>query len=318
MLACLALPAAASANPLDIPSVVPAQFRAPVRQHLHMPAPHEQFESRLELQDQHGYHLAVTGEGDVVAVVVTRPFKRKNPLEFIFGPDQAVTTYVARGTVTPFRIAASFGKLGKIDVRFKPSGRLTHTPRRRHCRGADRFTDRPGTFVGSVRFTGEKHYVSVRAHRAKGRVRTPLGLDCGGFFRARAAAGALGRPVQQHPSFTPTFLTATARHGVSSTELLALKAKKLALLLAVREESHGSIAAIRYAVVVEKPKILSTDDALTRATLDPSAPFHGKGSYQAAPDGTVTWTGPLTVALPGMPRLPLTGEQFETTVGAGF
>jgi len=315
----LALPSAAAAEALDA-SAVPPQLRALVRARMHVPPPRRGSESRLELKAQHGYEVAVVGEGGVVAVEVSKrmPHGRENFLEKLFGARQAVTVYVTRGTVTPRRIAASFGKFGEVDVRFRPSGRVVHSDARKRCRGADRFSSQLGVFVGGIRFSGEKNYVSFRAHRAKGRVRSPLRLRCvSSFLRSRARSWA--RPVSQHPRFTSTFLEAGHRHGVSSTELLTFRAGKTTLFLAATEEGLGSMARIRYALSTGPSKrVLALDDALTTASIEPPAPFHGKGTYRAAPDGTTSWTGSLSVSLPGAPRLPLTGEEFKATLESGF
>jgi hypothetical protein len=312
-----ALPQAATAGALDIPAAVPAKFRAAVRARMHMPKPHHQFESSFDIEAQHGYEISVTGVGDVVAIEVTRPARNKSPLQKFLGLEQAATAYVARGTVTPTRIAANFGKFGRVDVRFRPSGRVAKSKPRRRCRGVDHFTSRLGVFVGGIRFSGEKHYATVRAHRAKGRIRSPLQLRCvGSFFRPRP--GRRARPVRQHPSFTPTFLVAGWRHAIAATELLSFRSKRVTLFLAISEESMGSMAELRYAIATARSKVFDMNDALTAATIAPPAPFHGKGIYAAAPDGTASWTGPLSVSFPGAPRTPLTGPQFEVELSAGY
>ena len=318
----LVLPGGAGANVFDIPTAVPAQFRTLVRTRLQMPPPHHEFESRLELEAKHGYEVTVVGEGGVVAVEVTKPTPpgKQNAIERLFGVRGAVTAYVARGTVTPRRIAASFGKFGTIDVRFRPSGGVVKSPSRKRCRGVDHFTSQLGVFVGGLRFSGERNYVAFHSHRVKGRVRSPLRLHCASSrFRSRSAARPLARPVSQHPSFVPTFLIASNRHGVSAAELIALSGGKTTLFLAITEEGLGSIARIRYALATERSKkAMALNDALTSASIEPPSPFHGKGSYRAAPDGTTSWTGPLSVSLPGAPRLPLAGDEFRATLESGF
>lgn len=321
-IAILVLPRPAEANVLDIPTAVPTQFRALVRARLHMPPPRHRFESRLELEAKHGYEVTVVGEGGVVAVEVTRPGPpgKENAIERLLGVRGAVTAYVARGTVTPRRIAASFGEFGKVDVRFRPVGRTVKSRSRRHCLRADHFTSQLGVFVGSLRFSGEENYVSLRSHRVKGRVRSPLRLRCPSpRFRSRPTASPRARPVPKYPSFVPTFLTASNRHGVSATEFISLALGKTTLFLAVTEEGLGSMARIRYALATERSKgAIAPNDALTTASIEPPAPFHGKGTYRAAPDGTTSWTGSLSVSLPGAPRLPLAGEEFEATLESGF
>ncbi len=315
-------PAGAAANVLDLPTVVPAQFRAQVRARLHMPPPPHGFETHLELRARNGYEITVIGEGGVVAVEVSKPAPggKESALERLFGIRRAVTAYVARGIVTPRRIAASFGEFGKLDLRLRPSGRVVKSPSRKRCRGADHFTSQLGVFVGGLRFSGEKNYVAVRSHRVKGRIRSPLRLRCASSrFRFRPAASSGARPATQHPSFFPTFLSASNRHGVAGTELIAIAGRKATLFLAVTEEGLGSMARIRYALATEHSKnAIALNDALTLASIEPPSPFHGKGTYRAFPDGTTSWSGPLSVSLPGAPRLPLTGAEFETILETSF
>ncbi len=318
---CLcALPSFATAGALDIPAAAPPQFRALLRAKLHMPPPRHGFESSFDLKAQHGYTVTVVGEGDIVAVEVSRPLggAKGDALEKLLGSKQSVTAYVARGTVTEHRIAASFGEFGKVDVRFRPTGQVVESGRHRRCRGADHFTSQLGVFVGDVRFSGEGRYFAVRSHRAKGRIRSPLHLRCGSRS-LHPFSSALARPVREQPSFTPTFLTATWRHAVSSLELITLQVGKTTLFAAVNEESLGSMARMRFALTTApSQKDFAFNEALTGATITPPEPFHGKGTYGAASDGTTTWTGPLSVSFPGAPRLPLTGADFKATLTAGF
>jgi hypothetical protein len=203
-------------------------------------------------------------------------------------------------------------------MRFRPSGRVVESHFHRHCRGADHVTSLLGVFVGHVRFRGERRFVSVHAHRAKGSVRSPLQLDCVGRQIGSTSQARLARPVRGNPGVAPTFLSVGWRHVVDSTELLAFGAGKATLLLVVDEKSLGTMAELRYALSLAPAKTLVTNETLTTATLKPPVPFDGTGTYTAAPDGKTQWSGSLSVAFPGTPRLPLTGEQFAAELDAGF
>lgn len=317
---CLSLvPAATSANPLDIPAAAPPQFRALLRAKLHVSERRSSAESRIMLEPRHGYRLMVIGEGNLVALVVMRKqgfggvrFRSAANRGQAIG--QIVTAYVTRGTVTPTRIQGSFGRFGSVAVRFHPGRTAKEAPRR--CRGHSRYTVRFGTFAGHIRFTGEDHYVAVRAHRARGRVRTPRHPRCRGrrIPRPRSRDHAVGGPSNRDLAL----LRAEDRRPTASTSLFAFQIRELALLLALREESKGRIAEVRYALAIVSDSVLSYDDALTSATLDPPRPFHGKGIYNAAPDGTTTWAGSLSIAFPGAPRQPLTGPEFAAQLEVGF
>jgi hypothetical protein len=315
-LAVVPTPSICAASPLDIPSVVPPKFRPLVRAGLHSGKriPHPAWESRFALKTRQGYEVVVIAVRDIVVLEVA---KTRSDASAALEHGRAITAYVAHGTVTPGRIEASFGGLGRVAVRFHPSGRVATSKPRRHCRGPDRFTRRFGVFAGTVHFTGEDRYVDVRAHRAKGLVRSPIDLNCvtRGFNRG---AGRFSRPVRRLPRFTPTILTAFWRQVVSSTDFFAFQIGEKTLYLAVGEQSLGSMAEVRFAFVVAPSETFVSDDALTSATVRPPAPFHGKGSYGAAPDGTRSWDGSLSVSFPGTPRFPLTGTQFEDILAAGF
>src|SRR5262249_30241005 len=152
-------------------------------------------------------------------------------------------------------------------------------------------------------------YVAVRAHRAKGLVRSPVRLHCStqNFYpRARRSSRRAGSSRS-----TPTILDAHWRQALSSTDFFAFQVRERSLYVVVAQQSMGSMAAVRCGIAIAPSGTFARDDALTSATLKPPVPFHGEGIYGAAPDGTKSWTGSLSVAFPGAPRFPLTGTQFE-------
>jgi len=315
--ACLLLASTpAQASPLDIPSAAPPQFRALLREKLHANRGSFGTESRVDLGSKQGYRLLVIGEGNVVALVVMRDRKpRGAAARKARSRSQLVTAYVTRGRATRTRIEGSFGAFGDIDVRFRPSGRVV-TDASRRCRGRPHFTFRYGTFVGRIRFTGEDHYVAVRAHRAKGRLRSPLHLHCRRQIGVPLEQQARSSGQRKSPQFAGLF--AERRQVTSSTVLLVLSTGKRALLLALQEESLGDMAKLSYGLAVARGPSLRFNESLTSATLEPPRPFRGKGEYRAAPDGTTTWAGSLAIAFPGAPRQPLTGPDFTAELDAGF
>jgi hypothetical protein len=273
------------------------------------------FESRLLLEAGHGYQFVVYAHGDTVRIEIGTP--RSLFPERLFTP-RSITAYVTRGTVTRRRIVASFGGFGKIDVRFRQFGKTVALPAQKHCRGADHFTRREGAFVGGIRFEGEHRYVALHAHRAPGVVFSPLSLHCS-HPHARPAARKRARPVAPVGiGHGHRFLAASWRHAVSSTELYAEVFRGFVFTNVNFEESLGRVAEYHYDLAVSHRQAFAVDNALTRATLAPPPPFHGEGAYEAAPDGSKSWTGSLSASFPGLPRLPLTGEQFKVSLGGGL
>lgn len=275
------------------------------------------FEPRFELGVGHGHHLAVSGRGETVSIEVGSP-ESLHLRSLRHFAALSLTAYVARGTVTRHRMAASFGKFGSIDVRFHPTGKAVALPPRQHCLGVDHFTSQRGVFVGRIRFEGEHHYVTLHTHRAAGRVRTPAELHC--FSRrARPSTGERARTVVPPPAgHSRSFLLASWRHPRDATELYVERDRRHVFTTAFTEESLGQMAEFHLAAAVSGPRVLSVDDALTRATLAPPGPFRGKGIYEAGPDGSKSWTGSLSVSFLGAPHWPLAGEQFKVSLGAGL
>jgi hypothetical protein len=307
-LALLAVPTAATASPLgfpfDLPEQVPPQLRAQVPSQMAPSKSPLPFLPTFVLEPRGGYRIGVIGIGDAVLLEVVRKHRR------------AMTAYVARGTVTSRRLQASFGEFGEVTMRFHPSPARPWQEAHRRCKGAGRFINRSGVFVGRVRFRGENGYVSVNARRAKGQV-SGLAPQCrrGGFSKRPGYASGSSQRGQQSPQLA--FLGAGWRHGVNSTSFGVLGLGAKALFLASTAQSLGRLAIFRMAIA-EGARNFTVDNALTLARVNPPAPFEGTGTYRAGPDGTKTWTGKLAVDLLGAPHLPLTGPLFKAALDASF
>jgi hypothetical protein len=297
--------AAAEPGPL-LPPLPPRQLMTQVGAPV---APARSFHSGFVVEASNGYKVGVMTFGDAVVLVVfrgdQRHFKRISE-----------TAYLARGIVAPERLQATFGRFGKVSMRFRESRHRPWVGKRRRCRGDGRFVKRRGVFVGNLRFKGEDGYVSVRVHRAKGAVLT-LAEKCRRHEnrRARRRTAASG----EEPFLAPpqSALFATSRDGVDTTGILALQYRGKMILLSTAEEARSKLAIVRIALVRTRASI-PVNEAVTAAKLSAPAPFHGTGRYHAAPDGTVTWSGNLSVDFPGAPRYPLTGPEFAAFIEVPF
>lgn len=257
--------------------------------------PERRFVSGFEVETSGKYEVGVISFGSAVMLVVSQETDEDGLTE---------TVYLARGVATPNRLQATFGNFGKVSMRFRERRHRHQSGKRRHCRRGERRIGRRGVFVGNLRFKGEDGYFSVRVHRAKG-----ISFKKEACPRHRRPQQARAQGLADLPP--PAIVIASSRRGVDSTAILALRIFDRTLYLAKDEESRGKLAIIRLALGGEDDQHFKVNDALTHAKISPPAPFHGTGRYSAAPDGTTTWLGDLSVNFPGAPRLPLTGPEFE-------
>jgi hypothetical protein len=277
------------------PGLLPPRLLTEVGKPVPAPAP---YRSGFLLADRDGYDVRVFTSGSAVIVEVLRG-KPGN---------MAASVYLARGIETPHRLRASFGELGEVSMRFRPRRRGERV--QSFCHGSQRLARRPGVFVGRFAFEGEDGRLSVSAHRAKGAIVTPAGR----CPRRRFSQREIERELEA--LFEPVAaLLATSRDGVASTNLLAFKQKRRLFFLASREENRGRVGIIRFAVA-KATHGFGIDETASRASLSPPAPFRGTGRYRAAPDGTTSWSGGLSVNFPGAPRFPLAGADFEVALEA--
>jgi hypothetical protein len=307
LLGAQSAPAAASGLPLRLPSWAPAQLRALVRSRT-QPSHHRRnpFTLSFKVHAAHGYEALVVGTEHRVLVEVARRHS------------DAITAYVAPGVVTRKRLVADFGAFGKLSMSFRGPVRGPGSDPRSVCKFQHRVLRRRGVFHGRFKFDGEGDYLTLRVHRAAGEV-TSFGSRC----RGRGAplpflsASRPNKPRDNGPE--PRIFFAGWRHAVDSAEFIALEIFGSTLFLAISEQSEGRLAIVRLAFAIgHTRRAFTLDDALTHATLSPPAPFHDTGTYTAAPDGTKTWEGPLSVDFPGAPRFALTGPPFEPLLDAGF
>src|SRR5260221_6200625 len=119
VLACLALfalPASVSAKPIR--RFTPSSAACPVG-HIRLNVIYTCAEE-FNLRASNGYRLTVFAEAPDGGGTAAQ---RHEPVEVEVSGSHASVNYLGHGTVGPDRIHASFGQLGVISVRFRPSGR---------------------------------------------------------------------------------------------------------------------------------------------------------------------------------------------------
>lgn len=296
-----ALLVAGDARAAQIPGLLPQLLPPRLLTEVGKPVPPATpFRSGFTVTAGHHYEVRVFTFGSAVILEVLREH----------GRHFAASVYLARGVATPHRLQATFGKLGKVSMRFRPPGRGDGV--KSVCRFGERLSQHHGLYVGHLGFRGEGGYVSLDLHRAKGVIVTPVG-------RCRRHHFTLAQIEREIESlFEPVAgLFANAREGVATTSFLSFKRKDRLFFLASHEETHGKLAIIRVATAGAE-KGFDVNEAATSARFSPPAPFHGTGRYHAEPDGTTSWTGGLSANFPGAPRFPLTGPDFKALLEVPF
>jgi hypothetical protein len=271
--------------------------------------PSTRFKPELSLRTADGYRVTVAEREDAVALTVMRR-RRKESL--------TATSYVARGTANAHRLQASFGRFGRISMRFHASRAAARLEPGGTCRGILSLLVRRGVFVGTLRFRGEDGYVSIDAHRVAGTIsRFPRGcLHHSRHHRSPHHRRYLlfGRANASRNTAEVPYLAANWRGATAARSFVALKTPS-SVFLATSSEDAGRLSIFRLALEVEGAGDFRLSQALTQSSVSPARPFSGTATYRAAPDGSRTWEGSLAVDFPGTPRVPLTDPALQPQVG---
>jgi len=259
-----------------------------------------------------GYTLQVKTEGELTKITLAR------------GHPRVSATYYVSHSAYDSTIEADLGSLGRIDVRFEPSGEFEtiQVPRRARdvpgCRVPRRLVRQVGTFSGTIAFHGENGYSAVDAADAWGSLGPSARPRCGGATASSNRARGPGRRrVERVWVLDNAFLINHSPFSAatnSATYFAAMTEAKRARYLVDRVEVPTPTLAItrRVDIAAARPSFSYAGD-LRSATVRPPAPFSGEATYSARPNKL---SGDLAVQLPGMPAQRLTGGDFETRIGA--
>jgi hypothetical protein len=234
-----------------------------------------------QIKGTKGYKVRVAGTGPLVVITAMRK------------PGSVL--YSTKGKATRKRIRARFGKLGRVDLRFRKKGKMRTRKPPRGCVGrGDKV--QPGVWRGIVRFKGERGYTRVRKRRVRGRWVRRGDYTCP--ERARAPEPDSTVHLQASAMQTGANVFFSVRRLVDPGDRPRF--------LATSEERIRRVGILRTVELRGQPDHFTFSlDALT-ATVQPPRPFSGTATY----DGTTeTWSGDLEVAFPGR-RAALTGPGF--------
>lgn len=238
-----------------------------------------------------GYRIEVSASGRKVRLTAGGP--------------AGTAIYKVTGRVSQRRVVANFGRLGMVDVVFRPGGRARiETPPNR-CEGKPRAT-RWGAFVGTISFKGERGYTRLRIHRAAGRTRTSPRWRC--KPRRRGARASATEKSEEPVIFELSDRRRGLEAGAFTLDLG--EGDRLTAFIATQRERRGRMRIARTAIEITNGKGFVVDESLSEATIAPPPPFAGKGVFERR-KGRDSWTGSLSVVLPGTPRISLTGRRFH-------
>jgi hypothetical protein len=271
----------------------------------------------FSLRGSNGFVVDVTSQGDEVRVIAS---ERWSPVA-TFGAsgrprsagsgNGASTIYTAPAEAGgPEMVEAALGELGRIAVRFRPSGRRVVSTARQACGRPGRVVRRLGVFVGTISFQGEGGYTTVAATSARGSVGTPLPPGCetpgstsgaavasSSMPTAAAPGGAVLNAVD--PRTGSKFRAAPGPGGVS------FRAR-------VEERNADGVTVVRRAQAGAPASAFRFNRPLTWAAVTPPAPFSGTARFAAG--AGARWRGSLRVTFPGL-SVPLTGAGFRAGMG---
>ena len=212
-----------------------------------------------------------------------------NTVDLEIAGHHQVVVYRVKGKVSKRGVSARFGNLGRVSVRFKPTGTKAAGP------------VREGVFVGTIKFKGERDYVRVDATRAKGSV-----LDT-----TRTGHGQIANSSKAGEEPKKATLTAKAGGRVfRAAGIVEPSGRGTSVFSGGVSEKQGAMLIGRGAFVTGPPTSFVFDHAAGTATVQPPAPFSGTAALVTRPDGTKGWEGTLSVPLLGADPISLVGPEF--------
>lgn len=219
--------------------------------------------------------------------------------------------YRVRGTVSADGdLDARFGSLGRISVSFEPDA-VAHDP----CR--EEIEDRAGDFTGTIAFSGERHYVRLRANRVRGHAY--IRGEAGGCRTGSSPPGRRGPEIEEEEAEegdTATLIVngPRKRRGLQAIGARPPAGQGYAYFFAWTDERRGKMRVSRGLGKLARVRTFLFDSSLATATVRPPQPFQGDGTFQRNPDGSTAWTGTVTAPILGAGRLTVARSGFAATM----
>lgn len=225
--------------------------------------------------------------------------------------------YEVEGESTEAGLKAKFGKLGLIDVAFKPTRTKDRAEPPKGCQGEPR-TNREGLFIGTVQFSGERDYVRIERTQVKGTMDVSPGWECG---RAKG-------PKRLRDALRPPALSLRGKSEPDEAMLQAVSPRcRCSFLAFALRDTKGQEASIFFGAKLEnregmeiaratsavRASTFAFDHKAGTARVNPPYPFTGTATFKRR-KGRDLWRSTLRVPLLGAKPLNLRGRGFRASL----
>jgi hypothetical protein len=266
----------------------------------------------LTLKGTHGYEVTIAERNRRTLVVGVADLGKS-----VFDPWSFAYYQMHQHRARANQILGRLPGLGRVLARFHPVGH----PQRESglglpgCRGGG-IVKQLGYFIGRIRFRGERGYTDVHGTRAHGELTTREKEVC---------KRSPEHPPNHHiPSLLTTHLRATSKSGrrlirfsVGTFEPLTPKGRSADIHASINERRNGMRIERFILASGRRDDVLQVGDGSdfpASATVSPPDPFRGSAAFQRGAGGENSWSGSLSVPLPGAGRVPLTGPSFSVSL----
>lgn len=250
----------------------------------------------FRLDGSHGFSILgfaaserLDGRGDIGLIVYRRG---------------AAVSYAAPATVTPTRLDADLGALGRISAEIVPGGRKRKL--RSHY-GGDTSVIEPSRYRGTFEFHGELGYTEAAATDVPEYPRFFLDVICPGATGEEVSGGAGLPGARLHVS-------SQRPDRRLSLQLNKNRPGKATVFSATIAETRGRIQIERSVSGRQPARAFDYDPLLRTATVAPLAPFSGAASFRRGAAPANRWTGDLSVDFPGEPDVGLAGAGLSMSL----
>lgn len=240
----------------------------------------------------------------------------------------ASASYAVRADSRPARgiLRADFGPIGRVSLRFRPTGESRRGRASRACNGPRPLIER-GQVRGRIDLRGEGGYFRVDAQRAEAVREFSPRLVC-----RRGTALNVPPNISLRELVMPS-LGIVWSSGGGTIAVLNAVAKSEGRLVALRaaHDAGSPAGASLQVITLESGHDMAIGRSLeleggrgtlrtslpgehpATATLAPPRPFRGEAKLLQTSARSNSWAGSLRVRLPGL-DLPLTGPRFMTSL----